>query len=101
MSEPSSFVVKNGMKILSCLSGGIPAPLSDTVISVNDPFLVGMPFAVWLGRDWRNDFSSQLSNPWIYYIAAGAGALLLALLTTGVLTFRAANMKPVHTLGSE
>jgi len=75
--------------------------LTDFLSLVAIAFIIAAPIAIWLGRDWLSDFSSQLSIPWVYYLMAGILTLVLAALTTGILTYRAANTKPVDTLRSE
>jgi putative ABC transport system permease protein len=61
--------------------------------------LVGLPLAVWLGNRWLQDFALRAQMPWWIYTLAGSSILVVALVTVGLQSVRAALVNPVKSLG--
>jgi len=73
----------------------------DFVLLVVLATLIAAPIAGWAMTKWLEDFAYRVSIPvWIYGIA-GAGALLIALLTVSFQAVRTATANPVKALRSE
>lgn len=62
---------------------------------------ISFPLAAWFISDWLKDFAYRTSVSWWIYLAAGLLALLIAMLTIGVQTIKAAIMNPVNSLRTE
>lgn len=63
--------------------------------------LIAFPLAGWFISDWLKDFAYRTSVSWWVYLLAGALALLIALLTIGLQTIKAAWVNPVKSLRTE
>jgi putative ABC transport system permease protein len=63
--------------------------------------LIAFPLAWWFLQDWLKDFAYRVNIGWWIYVAAGTGALLVALCTVGAQAIRAATMNPVRSLRTE
>jgi ABC-type antimicrobial peptide transport system permease subunit len=64
-------------------------------------FLVSVPVAWWLMNNWLQDFQFRISiSPWIFIISILI-SVLVAALTVGYRSIRAAMMNPVKSLRSE
>ncbi|MBD2703514.1 ABC transporter permease [Spirosoma sp. BT702] len=64
-------------------------------------FLVAVPVAWFVMQRWLTGFAYRISiNAWVF-VAAGGLALLIALITIGYQTLKAANANPVKSLRSE
>jgi putative ABC transport system permease protein len=63
--------------------------------------LIAFPLAGWFIRDWLKDFAYQTSVSWWIYLLAGMMALVIALVTIGFQTIKAALMNPVRSLRTE
>jgi len=63
--------------------------------------LIAFPLAGWFISDWLKDFAYRTSISWWVYVLAGSLALLIALLTIGLQTIKAAWMNPVKSLRTE
>jgi len=64
-------------------------------------FAIAVPLAWWFAHNWLQGYASHITlNIWIF-IAAGAAALLIALLTISFRTIRAASQNPVRSLRTE
>ncbi|HEY4111140.1 ABC transporter permease [Puia sp.] len=62
---------------------------------------IAAPIAGWAMTKWLQDFAYRTSIPvWIYFVA-GAGAVVIALLTVSFQAIRAATANPVESLRSE
>ncbi|WP_341842868.1 ABC transporter permease [Chitinophaga caseinilytica] len=61
--------------------------------------LVGLPLAAWLGHRWLQDFALRAQMPWWIYTLAGSSILVVALVTVGLQSVRAALVNPVKSLG--
>ena len=64
-------------------------------------FVVACPLAYWLMSRWLTSFAYHDSISVWFFAVAGGIALLVALVTVGSQTFRAANQNPVNSLRSE
>ena len=89
-------------KVLGASSASVVVLLSkDLARLVVVGFVVAAPVAWWLMRGWLDDFAYRIAlSPWLF-VAAGALALLVALLTTAVHAVRAAAADPVQALRTE
>ena len=63
--------------------------------------VIAAPVAGWGMHRWLQDFAYRTSMPWWIYIAAGAGAIVVALITVSFQAIRAATANPVTSLRSE
>ncbi|MGE7773956.1 ABC transporter permease [Chitinophaga sp. NPDC101104] len=61
--------------------------------------LAGLPLAAWLGHRWLQDFAVRAQMPWWIYTLAGSSILVVALVTVGLQSVRAALVNPVKSLG--
>jgi putative ABC transport system permease protein len=78
-----------------------------TLLSKDFAILVGLAFCIatplaWLATNrWLSDFAYRTSLNWWIFAAAGASALVIALLTVGFQAARAALANPVENLRNE
>lgn len=63
--------------------------------------LVAWPVAWWVMRGWLNGFDVRISLNPLLFLAAGALALLIAVLTVAGHSYRIARAKPIHALRYE
>jgi putative ABC transport system permease protein len=63
--------------------------------------LIAAPLAAWGIQQWLQDFAYRTTMPWWIYVMGGFAAIVIALLTVGFQTFRAATANPVDSLKSE
>ncbi len=63
--------------------------------------IVAVPVAWTLMHFWLNDFAFRINMPWWIFAAAGACALLIAMLTVSYQSIKAALTNPVKSLKSE
>jgi putative ABC transport system permease protein len=59
------------------------------------------PLAWWFMHKWLQDFAYRINIGWWIFIAAGAIALLIALLTVSFQAIKAAVANPVKSLRTE
>ncbi len=64
-------------------------------------FLVAAPVAAYFMNQWLQDFAYKIDLSWWIFAVAGGAVLLIALLTTGIQTLKAAQQNPVESLRSE
>jgi putative ABC transport system permease protein len=89
-------------KILGASSGGIVKLLTkEFFILVIIAFLIASPTAWILMNHWLNDFPYRINIPLLYFVMAGALALLIALATISFQAIKAAMANPVESLRSE
>ena len=74
---------------------------SDFIKLVCIAFLIGAPLAWWATDKWLQNFAYRTSMSWWVFVLAGLFMLLLALLTLGIQTVRAAMANPVKSLRTE
>ncbi len=60
--------------------------------------LIAFPIAFYLIQKWLHNFAYHISVKWWIFLAVSVPALLLALLTVGIQSFKAARTNPVHAL---
>jgi putative ABC transport system permease protein len=60
-----------------------------------------IPLAAWVMHLWLQDFAYRMNLSWWIFAAAGAGAIVIALLTVSFQAIKAALTNPVKSLRSE
>jgi putative ABC transport system permease protein len=73
----------------------------DFVVMVVISLFVAMPVAWWIMHNWLQNYTYRTSIGWWIFAAAGAGALLITLLTVSYQALKAALVNPVKSLRSE
>lgn len=62
---------------------------------------IASPFAYWAMQKWLENYDYKISIGWTVFLLAGAGMLVIALVTISIQTIRAAVMNPAKTLKHE
>jgi ABC-type antimicrobial peptide transport system permease subunit len=62
---------------------------------------IALPISFFLTRQWLNDFAFRIELEWWYFITAGVVTLLIAWMTVGIHTVKAANTNPIQCLKNE
>jgi ABC-type antimicrobial peptide transport system permease subunit len=62
---------------------------------------LGLPIAFFLTKDWLSQFAYRTDLQFRYFIIAGVGAVLVALLTVSIQAVKASNINPVKALREE
>jgi putative ABC transport system permease protein len=89
-------------KVLGAGIGGIMKLLSmDFAQLVLIASLLSFPIAWWGMNLWLQSFAYRVGISWWVFVAAGAAAILIALVTVSFQTLRAAIANPVKSLRSE
>ncbi len=89
-------------KVLGCETWRIINLLTvDFSKMVGVAILVGLPISYWVGARWLENFAYSISLDWWIFAVAGAMAFVIAWLTVGVYTVRAATANPVEALKDE
>jgi putative ABC transport system permease protein len=89
-------------KVLGASVGNIVAMLSkDFLQLVLIASVIAFPVAWWAMNTWLQDFAFRINIGWWIFIAAGAVALLIAILTVSFQAIRAALANPVKSLRTE
>ncbi|HXB44198.1 MAG TPA: ABC transporter permease [Puia sp.] len=89
-------------KVLGADEAGIVALLSkDFIKLVAVSLIVAFPVAWWAMNKWLNNFAYRINISWWIFVAAGLGALLIALLTVSFQAIKAAMANPVKSLRTE
>jgi putative ABC transport system permease protein len=63
--------------------------------------VIAVPLAFWLMHRWLQQFAYHISIPWLVYLVAPLSAFMLALVTVGFQSLRAARANPVKSLRGE
>ncbi|HTE30710.1 MAG TPA: FtsX-like permease family protein, partial [Chryseolinea sp.] len=63
--------------------------------------VIAAAIAYWLMSDWLQQYDYRIGIHWWVFFSAGAGALLIALLTVSMQAVRAALSNPIDSLRSE
>lgn len=63
--------------------------------------VLALPLSYWLASDWLNAFAYHIELKWWFFALTGIATLLVAMLTIGLRTFRAASAKPTDCLRYE
>jgi ABC-type antimicrobial peptide transport system permease subunit len=89
-------------KVLGATAADIPGMLSkDVILLVLLALVIASPIAWIMAHRWLQDFAYRVTvNGWVF-ILAGLGAVVIALLTVGYQSIRAAIANPVNSLRSE
>ncbi|MEZ0483015.1 FtsX-like permease family protein [Fibrella aquatica] len=89
-------------KVLGASVAGIVGMLSRELVAlVAVAVLIASPLAWWAMNKWLADFAYHITIEWWIFAMAGAGSMLVALLTISVQSIRAALANPVTSLRSE
>ncbi len=75
--------------------------LSDFVKLVVIAFVIATPVAWWLSSEWLNGYSYRINLNIGVFVFAGCIAIVIAILTIGYKTLRAATANPVKSLRTE
>ncbi|AUP78487.1 ABC transporter permease [Flavivirga eckloniae] len=73
----------------------------DLLKLVGISFLIATPFAWWFMREWLQNYPFKIDLSIWFFIASGLLATLIALLTVGVRTLKAAAQNPAKSLKTE
>ncbi|HEY4209187.1 MAG TPA: ABC transporter permease [Puia sp.] len=73
----------------------------DFVVLVVVAFLLAIPLSYYFMHNWLQNFNYRTQLSWWIFISAGAGAILITLLTVSFQAIRAAMANPVKSLRSE
>ena len=89
-------------KILGASTEGVLVLLSkDFIRPVVLSLLIASPVTVFIMGRWLEGFAYRVEISWWMFALAGAVAIVIALLTVGYQTVRAARVNPVESLRSE
>lgn len=89
-------------KVLGASASGIAALVSKEFIKpVLIAVIIATPIALWMLNKWLQHFTYRVSISWWVFAAAGAVALIIAILTISIQAVRASYTNPVKTLRSE
>lgn len=89
-------------RILGATASQLALLLSrEYILQVFIAFLIVIPVVYWLVNQWLQDFAYRTTMEWWVFAAGGLLALLLALITSGSQTLRAAWSNPVDSLRDE
>jgi putative ABC transport system permease protein len=64
-------------------------------------FFISIPLTWWVMHNWLNNFAYRITISWWIFVAGGALAVFIALLTVSVQAVKAAAANPVTSLRSE
>jgi putative ABC transport system permease protein len=89
-------------KVLGSSEFGIVTMLSaDFTKIVFTAIVIALPLSYLLTKTWLDDFAFKIELNWLYFVLAGAIALLIAWITVGTQAFKAARVNPVNCLKDE
>ncbi|HET6253428.1 MAG TPA: ABC transporter permease [Puia sp.] len=89
-------------KILGANTRGVLALLSrDFIRPVLLSLLIASPVTVFVMGRWLDGFAYRVAIAWWMFVLAGAMAVVIAMVTVGYQTVRAARVSPVKSLRSE
>ncbi len=89
-------------KILGATTSGIVELLSkDFLKLVFISLLIACPVAWYLMHNWLTNFAYHIEINWWVFAAAGGGTILIAFMTVGFQSVKAAIVNPVESLHSE
>ena len=63
--------------------------------------IIALPLAYLIMRSWLEDYAYRINLSWMFFAAAGAVTIFIALATVSVQTLRSANSNPVKSLKYE
>jgi len=73
----------------------------DFVVWVAIAFVIAVPIAWYVMNNWLLNFAYRIGLPWWIFALAGIMALLIALITVSIQTFKVARRNPVEALRYE
>ena len=89
-------------KVLGASVQGITTLLSkDFLVLVGISCLIAFPLGWWIMHSWLQSYEYRTELSWWIFAIAGAGALLITLLTVGSQAIKAATANPVKSLRTE
>jgi putative ABC transport system permease protein len=89
-------------KVLGASIGNLWRMMSkDFVMLVVIAGVIAVPVAYYIANDWLSQFEYRVLLSWYIFVAAIAGALVIALLTVSYHALRSALANPVNSLRSE
>jgi putative ABC transport system permease protein len=89
-------------KVLGASVANVLKLLSSEVVGlVGIAFIVATPVAWWLMNAWLQGFAFRVAIGWWVFVAAGAAAAGVALITVSLQAVRAATANPVRHLRAE
>ncbi|RFZ94191.1 hypothetical protein D0C36_01135 [Mucilaginibacter conchicola] len=89
-------------KVLGASVSGLVSLLSiEFIVLVLVALVIAAPLAYWLMNLWLQNFAYRISIQWWVFVAAGLIAVLIAFVTVGLQTVKAAIANPVKSLRSE
>jgi len=89
-------------KVLGASVTGLASLLSKNFLQlVIISCLVAFPVAWWIMHGWLQNYEYRISISWWIFLAAGTGAILIALCTVSFQAIKAAIANPVKSLRTE
>lgn len=89
-------------KVLGCPAKKIVFLLSwDFTKMVIAAIVIAIPLSYYIGSSWLENFAYQTEMEWWYFVGAAITALLIAWITIGSQTIKAATSNPVDSLKDE
>ncbi|MDO8965730.1 ABC transporter permease [Algoriphagus sp.] len=89
-------------KVMGASVNSIVRMLSlDFVLLILFAMVLAIPIAYFSGTIWLKEFAYKVEIEWWYFGIAGVFALVVAILTVGIESFKAAIKNPVETLKNE
>jgi ABC-type antimicrobial peptide transport system permease subunit len=89
-------------KVLGASLGSVWGLLSrEFVVLVGVSLLVAMPVSYYFMHRWLENYENHTGIPWWIFVAAGAGALVITMLTVSFQAVKAGLANPVKSLRSE
>ena len=89
-------------KVLGASEAGIALLLTkDFIKFVAVSLIIAFPIAWWAMNKWLHNFAYRINIAWWMFVAAGLGALFIALVTVSSQAIKAAMANPVKSLRTE
>lgn len=89
-------------KVLGATTASVVSMLSrEFLVLVFIGFVLASPVAFYFLRNWLNNYAYRIELQWWMFAGTGLAALLVAALTVGFQSFRAAQANPVKSLRNE
>ena len=89
-------------KVLGATAGNIVYLFSkEFIILISIAFLIAAPLAWYFMNKWLQDYAYRINISWWLFIAGGAGAIIIALITVSFQAIKAAIANPVKSLRTE
>jgi ABC-type antimicrobial peptide transport system permease subunit len=89
-------------KVLGASITGLTSLLSaDFLKLVLISWVIATPIAVLIMQNWLKSYAYRTGISWVVFVMAGAGALVIALLTVSFITIKASLANPIKSLRTE